>query len=76
MESTKEYFLCDVCQNKDFTLIHNFSMRFYTVNFSDELVYERLTEECYQCTSCKKIFTKETISNSLGEFKKKRKIRE
>lgn len=76
MESIKDYFLCDGCRNKDFTRIHNFSMRFYTVNFSDELVYERLTEEIYQCTRCAKIFTREQIDKTLAEFKKRRKIKE
>jgi hypothetical protein len=75
MDSTKDYFLCDGCQNKDFARIHNFSMLFYTVNFSDDLVYERLTEETYQCTRCNKIFTRENIDKTLTEFKKKRKVK-
>lgn len=75
MDSTKDYFLCDGCQNKDFAKIYNFSMLFYTVNFSDDLVYERLTEEIYQCTRCRKIFTREKIDKTLTEFKKTRKVK-
>ena len=75
MDSMKDYFLCDGCQNKDFTRIHNFSMRFYTVNFSDDLVYERLKEETYQCTRCKKIFTAQQIDRTLNKFKTIRKVK-
>lgn len=71
----QDYFVCDSCKNKDFTRIYNFSMRFYTVNFSDELIYDKLTDEIYQCTRCNKTFTKEQIDNLLAEFKKKRKTR-
>jgi len=75
MEVMQDYFTCDSCKNKDFTRIYNFSMRFYTVNFSDELIYDKLTDEIYQCTRCNKTFTKEQIDNLLTEFKKKRKTR-
>jgi ribosomal protein L37AE/L43A len=75
MEVMQDYFICDSCKNKDFTRIYNFSMRFYTVNFSDELIYDKLTDEIYQCTRCNKTFTKEQIDNLLTEFKKKRKTR-
>lgn len=75
MEVMQDYFVCDSCKNKDFTRIYNFSMRFYTVNFSDELIYDKLTDEIYQCTRCNKTFTKEQIDNLLAEFKKKRKTR-
>ena len=71
----QDYFVCDSCKNKDFTRIYNFSMRFYTVNFSDELIYDKLTDEIYQCTQCNKTFTKEQIDNLLVEFKKRRKTR-
>jgi ribosomal protein L37AE/L43A len=75
MDVMRDYFLCDSCENKDFTRIFNFSIRFYTVNFSDELIYDRLADEIYQCTRCKKTFTKEQIDNALTESKKKRRIK-
>jgi len=75
MDVFQEYFLCDDCRNKDFAQIYHFSIRFYSVNFSDELVYERLTEELYQCTGCKKIFTREQIDKTLTGFKKLRKVK-
>ena len=75
MDSSKDYFMCDSCQNKDFTKIYNFSMLFYSVNFSDELVYERLSEEMYRCSRCSKVFTMEQIDNALTEFRKARKVR-
>lgn len=75
MEVIQDYFVCDGCKSKDFTRIYNFSMRFCTVNFSDELIYDRLTDEIYQCTRCNKTFTKEQIDTVLAEFKKKRKTK-
>lgn len=75
MDGSKDYFLCDGCQNKDFTKIYNFAMLFYSVNFSDDLVYERLTEEIYRCTRCGKIFSKEEIDKALTEFRKIRKVK-
>ncbi len=73
MEEIRDYFLCGSCANKDFKLIYNFSLRFHGVNFSDELIYDRLTEEIYYCTRCKKTYTKKQIEDGLAEFKKKRK---
>ena len=69
----QDYFLCEECQNKDFKRIYNFSMRFQGVNFSDELIYERLNEEIYQCTKCNRTFSKEEIEDGLALFKKNRK---
>lgn len=73
MEVSHDYFLCDKCQNKNFTRIHSFSIRFYGVNFSDDLIYDKLTDELFQCTQCGKTFTKEQIEDVLAEFKKKRR---
>ncbi|MGD2126003.1 MAG: hypothetical protein PVG99_07980 [Desulfobacteraceae bacterium] len=73
MELIRDYFLCDSCQNKDFKPIYNFSIRFYSVNFSDDLIYDRVTDEIYQCTKCSKTFTKGQIDEALAEFKRKRK---
>jgi hypothetical protein len=73
MEVSHDYFLCDSCQNKNFTRIHSFSIRFYGVNFSDDLIYDKLTDEMFQCTKCGKTFTKEQIEDVLAEFKKKRR---
>jgi len=73
MEVSHDYFLCDGCQNKNFTRIHNFSIRFYGVNFSDDLIYDKLTGELFQCTKCGKTFTTQQIEDVLAEFKKKRR---
>ena len=73
MEYIQDYFSCDNCNNRDFKLIYNFSIRFYGVNFSDDLIYDRLTDEIYQCTKCLKTFTKPMIDEALTEFKKMRK---
>ena len=73
MDFTEDFFLCDSCQNKDFKRIYNFSLRFHSINFSDDLVYDRLIDEIYQCTKCQKTFTKDQIEEVLVKFKKKYK---
>jgi len=73
MNDIQDYFLCDNCANKDFKLIYNFSLKFHRVNFSDDLIYDNLTEERYQCTECQEIFTKKQIEDGLDEYKKRRK---
>ena len=75
MDEIRDYFLCDSCNNKDFKLIYNFSVRFHGVNFSDELIYDKLTEEIYRCTNCMKIFTKKQIEEGLAALKRRRKGR-
>jgi len=73
MDFNQEFFLCDECENKDFKRIYNFSLRFHSINFSDDLVYDRLTDEIYQCTKCRKTFTKDQIDEGLIKIKKKYK---
>ena len=65
MDFFQEYFLCDDCENKDFKRIYNFSLKFHTINFSDDLIYDRLTDEIYQCTKCNKTFTKHQVEKRL-----------
>jgi hypothetical protein len=76
MEYIRDYFLCDGCQNKDFKRIYTFSLRFHGINFSDDLIYDSLTDEMYQCTTCHKIFTKDQIDEGLMEIKAKHKMKE
>jgi hypothetical protein len=59
MRIIKEYLLCDNCKNKNFIRIYNFSVRFRRVNFSDDVLYDEVTEELYQCTHCQKTFSKQ-----------------
>jgi ribosomal protein L37AE/L43A len=75
MEYVQDYFSCSNCHNRNFKLIYNFSIRFYGVNFSDDLIYDRLTDEIYQCTKCLQTFTKAQVDETLAEFKKMRKTR-
>jgi hypothetical protein len=70
MDCIQDYFLCDQCQNKDFKRIYNFSIRFHGVNFSDDLIYDKLTEEIFQCTKCHKTFTRDHVEQGLNEIKK------
>jgi len=73
MDDTQDYFLCDSCENRDFKLIYRFSLRFHGVNFSDDLIYDKLIDEMYQCTKCQKTFTKTQIEEGLAELKRLRK---
>lgn len=73
MNEVEDYFLCDGCENRDFKVIYNFSLRFHPVNFSDEVIYDKLTREIYQCTQCEKTFTMKQIENGLTEIKRTRK---
>jgi ribosomal protein L37AE/L43A len=73
MESIRDYFECDVCGNRRFKLVYTFSLRFHRVNFSDQLIYDRIKEEFYQCTECQKTFSKAQIEEGLGKIKDMRK---
>ena len=73
MPDILDFFVCDSCLNKDFSSLCNFSLRFHGVNFSDELIYDEMVEERYQCTKCQKNFTKKEIEEGLAELRRKRK---
>jgi len=68
-EDIQDFFICDNCAGRDFSLVYNFSIRFHGVNFSDELIYDKLVEEIYQCTRCLKTFTKQDIEAGLARIK-------
>ena len=68
-----EFFTCDGCDCKDLKLIYNFSLRFHGINFSDDLVYDKLVDEKFQCVNCKKTFTRKQIEEKLEAIKKKYK---
>jgi hypothetical protein len=73
MEELQDYFRCSACQGKDFKVVYHFSLRFHGVNFSDDLIYDRLSEEIYQCANCKKTFKKRDIDDGLTDLIQKRK---
>ena len=73
MAEIQDYFKCENCSNKDFKLVYNFSLRFHGVNFSEDLIYDQLTEEIYHCTQCDKTYTKTEIERALNEYKKMRR---
>ena len=76
MDIIQHYVLCDGCQNKDFKLIYNFKIQFHGVNFSEDLIYDKLIDELYQCTKCKKTFTRDQVEGVLNEIKQRRKRRD
>ena len=73
MDEIRDYFLCDSCSNRNFKLVYNFSLRFHGVNFSDDLIYDKLVEELYTCTKCQKTFTDRQIEAGLAEIRRKRR---
>ena len=73
MEYIHEYFSCDACENRNFIRIFNFCLRFHNINFSDDLIYDKVNDESYQCTKCEKIFSKDQIESGLTNIKKKYK---
>ena len=73
MDFVEDHFLCGKCQNRNFKRIYSFSIRFHGVNFSDDLIYEKRTEETYQCTECARTYTNEQIREKLEELKAARR---
>jgi ribosomal protein S27AE len=73
MDYKHEFFKCDKCDTTDFKRIYNFSLRFHGVNFSDELIYDRLVNEKYQCVNCGKTFSMVEIEEALDRIKKRYK---
>jgi hypothetical protein len=76
MDVMRDFFCCETCQSKAFRQVYTFSMVFQTVNFSDDLIYDRLTEESYECAQCGKIYSKEQVEERLREFKQNRRSRD
>lgn len=68
MDIIEDYFLCDKCKNKKFIRIYNFSIQFRRVNFSDDLLYDEVTGEIFQCTHCKRTFSRRQIEEKLKEM--------
>jgi hypothetical protein len=73
MGEIRDYFVCDNCKSKNFSLVYTFSVRFHGVNFSEDLIYDKIVEELYQCTNCEKVFTKKQVETALTEIRKERK---
>jgi hypothetical protein len=47
-------------------------VKYRKVNFSDDVIYDEVTEELYQCTHCQKIFAKHQINSRLKEMEAER----
>ena len=71
MKDARHYFECDECHNRNFKEVYNFSIRFHKVNFSDDMIYDKIVDEMFQCTECGKTFTKKEIEKSMQDIKKK-----
>lgn len=72
MDDIKDYLVCDNCKNKNFIRVYNFALQFRKVNFSDDVMYDEVSEELYRCTHCQKIFTKQQMDARLKEMANER----
>jgi len=75
MDYFHDFFQCEGCDNKDFTRIYNFSLHFHGVNFSEELIYDKLTHEIYRCTKCNRTYTAGQIEEKLATMKAIRRMK-
>jgi hypothetical protein len=73
MHEIQEYFHCEDCHGKDFKPIRSFSLRFHKVNFSDEVFYDNVTEEKYECVNCGRTYSRRQIVSGLDLLKGQRK---
>jgi len=69
----KEYFICDRCGCKDFFPRQSFSISFKKVNFSDDMIYDKDTEECWECKNCGVCISEEDIKTGIEDIKRKYK---
>lgn len=75
MDDIFDFFTCDACSNKDFKQVYRFGLRFHGVNFSDDLIYDEIVEERYECTACGKTFSKKEVDDALAAIRRRRKRR-
>ena len=68
-----DFYVCEECSNKNFNRVYRFCLRFHGVNFSDDLIYDKIIEERYQCTKCQKTVTKKEIEEGLSKLRRKRR---
>ena len=73
MEFIEDFFECDACQGTEFKRVYNFGIRFHKVNFSDNLIYDRVGVEKYECVRCGRIFTIEEIESAMADLRRQRK---
>jgi len=68
MVSYTKKFICPNCCEKDFTKVHNFSVEFRSVNFSDDILSEKKSSMGYICKSCGEMYTAEFITQYLEDI--------
>jgi len=69
MDEFQDYFKCGECGNTKFRPVYSFSLRFRSVNFSDNLVYNEAIEENYECVNCQKTYSKQDIKVILADYR-------
>jgi len=58
-------FRCTECGYGRFKKFYTFNIDFRNVNFTDEIIYDIVNEEYYQCTECDAVYTKKEIEKIL-----------
>ncbi len=66
-----EYYICPQCGNNYFKRVYTFSIKLRKVNFSDDPVYNKITEEFYECIKCKDLTNIDTIEEGIRNIKRK-----
>lgn len=61
-------FTCEDCKCQEFDKEYEFFVDFKNVNFSDDLVYDKRTEEVYVCKNCGKKYAHDFIQNKIEEI--------
>ena len=58
-------FICLDCKGENFGANYKFSVEFKDVNFTDRLIYDKITEASYFCKECGKVYSQEFIQESI-----------
>lgn len=71
-----ETFLCNECGGKYFIKVYTFSIRFKEVDFSDDLIYDKLEDERYMCGECRATYSQVEVDDTLRQAKRRIRSRQ
>ncbi len=70
-QQLSETFLCNECRGKYFIKVYTFSIRFKEVDFSDDLIYDKLEDERYMCGACRATYSQTEVEETLRRAKRR-----
>lgn len=71
-----ETFLCNDCGGKYFLKVYTFSIRFKEVDFSDEMIYDKMEDERYMCGACRTTYSQKEVDDTLRQAKRRIRSRQ